>query len=318
VHYGEIPGIRKPVSRIAQGAIMCHTSRQDETNRLLDSVFEGGVTLYDTAYIYGGGEVERAMGAWVNSRGIRDQIVMIGKGGHHRGDEKRVRRDAVREELAESLERFGFDYVDLYILHRDDPERSVGEVVDFMSELVDEGRIHAWGGSNWEWERIRDAAAYAEANGRTPPACSSPNFSLAIQLKPVWAGCVGIAGPDEADARAWYAETGLPLVTWSSIARGFFSGRLTRENYESDDVIEPCSRQAYGYDVNFQRLDRVRELAAKKGLSVAQTALAYVLSYPLNIFALVGPRTPEEFRENAAVLDVALSEAERRWLETGG
>jgi aryl-alcohol dehydrogenase-like predicted oxidoreductase len=317
MNYGKIPGLNKPVSRMAQGTIMCNTGNQDKTNELLDASFAGGVTMYDTAYIYGGGENERSVGNWVNSRGIRDEIVMIAKGGHHRGDEKRVNRPAVREEVATSLDRFGFDYVDLYILHRDDPQKPVGEIVDFMSELVDEGRIHAWGGSNWEWERIRDAVAYANATGRTGPACSSPNFSLAIQVQPVWAECVGIAGPAEADARAWYSKTDYPLVAWSSVARGFFSGKLTRENYEQDEIIEPCSRQAYCYPVNFERLDRVREMAPKKGLTVPQLALAYVMGYPLNIFALVGPRTPAEFRENLAVLDVKLSEDERRWLETG-
>jgi len=108
----------------------------------------------------------------------------------------------------------------------------------------------------------------------------------------------------------------LALVTWSSIARGFFSGKLTRANYEEiKDSLEGCMRNAFCHPENFDRLDRAHELAAEKGVGVPQLALAYVLNYPLNIFALVGPCTPEEFRSNLAALDLELTPEEMAWLD---
>jgi len=311
--YGEIAGIGKPVSRLAQGTIMVHIDSLEENLALLDASFEGGVTLYDTAYIYGGGGNERGVGKWVNDRGIREQIVMLAKGGHPPGGRGAVAPEQITKELNESLERLGFDYIDLYILHRD-PQLPAGEIIDLLNEHKDAGRIRAFGGSNWTYERVREANEYAEANGRTPLAASSPHFSLAVQVKPVWTDCLGISGPDGAEARAWYAQANLPLITWSSIARGFFSGKVTRED---DSALEECSRQGFCYPDNFDRLERVVQMAEEKGVSVPQLALAYVLDYPLNIFALVGACTPDEFRENLAALAIELTPDELTWLEEG-
>ena len=153
-------------------------------------------------------------------------------------------------------------------------------------------RICAFGGSNWTVERIREANNYAQAHSLIPFAASSPSFSLAEQVEESWPECVSIGGPQGGDARAWYQESQMPLFTWSSLAQGFFSGRITRENLEDvqEDFPESCIR-SYCHEQNFQRLDRVRELAAEKGMTVPQVALAYVTNQPSNIFALIGCRS---------------------------
>ncbi len=315
MRYGEIRGVGKPVSRIGQGTIMLTEAARDTGFALIDAVFEGGVNLFDCAFIYNGGECERVFGEWVRSRGVRDSIVLLDKGGHPKQNRSTINAADIRKEMNISLDRLGFDEIDLYLLHRDDPAVPVDEIVSFMTEHVREGRIRAWGGSNWTWERVRAANEYATAHDLAPMAASSPNFSLAVQFKPMWAGCISIAGHDGAPARQWYAAVNLPLLTWSSLARGFFSGRVTRENYMRDDVIEPCARQAFCYAENFERLDRATELAKERGLTVPQVALAYVLDYPLNTFPLVGPCTPDEFRENLAALNVGLTPEEIEWLD---
>ncbi|MFW6158903.1 MAG: aldo/keto reductase [Planctomycetota bacterium] len=315
MEYGKIDGIDKPASRVGQGTIMLRPDEPDAAFALLDTVFEGGVNLFDTAHLYSGGECERAFGAWLAGRGVRDELVIIAKGGHPRGGESGVRAETIREELAVSLDRMGIDHADLYLLHRDDPSLSVGEVVAFMSEHVRAGRVCAWGGSNWTYERIRAANEYAAGHGLVPMAASSPQFSLAIPFRPVWADCLTIAGPDAADARDWYRRTGLPLVTWSSMARGFLSGRVSRDD---DSVLEASARGAFSHPENFDRLERAVRLAREKNVSVPQLAIAYVLCYPLNIFALVGPCTPAEARENRAAVDLELSPDEITWLEQGG
>ena len=92
-----------------------------------------------------------------------------------------------------------------------------------------------------------------------------------------------------------------------------FSGRITRENCE--EVADGACRKAYCHEVNFRRLDRATELAGKKGVSVAQIAMAYILSQPLNVFAIVGAANRDECEANAAALDIRLSEEELAWLD---
>ena len=117
-------------------------------------------------------------------------------------------------------------------------------------------------------------------------------------------------------ARAYYRGTGLALFTWSSLAGGFFSGRFRRDNLESfTSYLDKLCVSSYASEANFARLERAERLAADKGLSLPQVALAYVLSQPLNIFALVGCATPEEFEQNAAALRVELTPDELAWLE---
>ena len=108
----------------------------------------------------------------------------------------------------------------------------------------------------------------------------------------------------------------MPLFAWSSLAAGFFSGRFTRDNLDSfEDWQDKLCVNCYCYEDNFKRLDRVRELAARKGVSVPQIAMAYVMSTPLTVFALVGCRTREEFAVNIEATAIRLTPQEIAWLE---
>jgi aryl-alcohol dehydrogenase-like predicted oxidoreductase len=151
-----------------------------------------------------------------------------------------------------------------------------------------------------------------------PFAVSSPNFSLAEQVTPPWAGCHSISGDAGREARAWYAQTQMPIFAWSSLAGGFFSGRFRRDNLDSfTDYFDTLCATTYGVEANFARLERAQTLAETKGLTLPQIALTYVLSYPLNLLALVGCRTGAEFRANAEACTVTLTPSELTWLEKG-
>lgn len=316
MQYGTIAGINKPIARLAQGTLMISSKERDKSFALLDAVLDCGGTMFDTAHIYSGGDSERAFGEWVNARGVRDQVVILGKGAHPHGEQKRVTPTDITSDLHESLERMNTDYIDLYLLHRDDPDVPVSEIVDVLNEHHKAGRIHAFGGSNWSYQRIGEANNYAAANGLTPFAVSSPNFSLAEQVKPPWAGCISISGPQGRAAREWYADQGMALVVWSSLAGGFFSGRFRRDNLNSfTEYLDKLCIESYCYEDNFKRLDRVKQLAEQKGLSIPQVAMAYVMAQPLNIFALVGCQNRAEFEANAAAVDQKLSPGEVAWLD---
>jgi len=132
-----------------------------------------------------------------------------------------------------------------------------------------------------------------------------------------WEGCVTISGPSREGERAWYARTGMPIFSWSSMAGGFWSGRFTRENIheEQADYFNKLVQQCYNSEENFRRLDRVKEFAEAKGRTIPQIALAYVFNYPLNLFALVGSATPDEVKANVEALNTPLTPQEMAYLD---
>jgi aryl-alcohol dehydrogenase-like predicted oxidoreductase len=244
--------------------------------------------------------------------------VVVGKGAHHNRDRARVTPFDITADLFDSLARLRTEYIDLYLLHRDGPSVPVGPIIETLNEHLDAGRVRAFGASNWSTERIQEAQEYASARGLVPFAASSPNLSLAVQAKAPWEGCVSISGEDGKAARRWYAQHEMPLFAWSSLAGGFFSGRFTRENLDAfDTYLDELCVETYCFEDNFARFDRARTLAEDRGLSVPQVALAYVLGQPLDVFALVGCNTGEEFADNARAAAVSITPEERRWLEHG-
>jgi len=314
--YGNLPDIEKPISRLVQGTVMMSSERLEQSLKLLDEVHAQGCTCFDSAHGYRNGDCERIVGRWIHERGLEEEVVTLTKGAHHSQDRNRVTPFDITSDLFDSLARLQTDTIDLYVLHRDDPAVPVGPIVEVLNEHKAAGRIRAFGGSNWTHQRIREANAYALAHGLVPFVVSSPNFSLAEQIAEPWPNCVSISGPSGEDARAYYKETQMALFPWSSLAGGFFSGRFTRDNLDTfTDYFDKLCVGAYCYEDNFRRLDRAQALAKKKNLSLPQIAMAYVMSQPLNVFALVGCANGEEFAANAAALTVKLTPEEMAWLE---
>lgn len=314
--YGHIIGVNKPVSRLVQGTVAMNAASREADFALLDAVYAEGCTAFDTAHVYGNGESERTLGRWINERGVRDQVVVITKGAHHNVDRPRVTPFDIEADLHDSFARFGFDYIDVYLLHRDDPSVPVGPIVEVLNEYHASGHIGVFGGSNWSYQRIAAANEYAHAHRLQPFTVSSPNFSLAEQVREPWPNCVSIAAESGAAGRSWYAAQHMPLLAWSSLAGGFFSGRFRPDNLETfSDYFDKVVVDAYCSAENFDRLERAEMLAEEYGVSSAQIALAYVLHQPLDVYALVGCRTVEEFRQNAAALALRLTPGEIAWLE---
>jgi aryl-alcohol dehydrogenase-like predicted oxidoreductase len=297
---------------------MIGSDKFDYSFGLLDDILALGGNTFDAAHVYGNGDNERTLGCWVEERGVREQVVIITKGAHHNRDRQRVTPFDITADLHDSLARLRTGYIDLYLLHRDDPAVPVGPIIEVLNEHLAAGRIHAFGGSNWSHHRIAEANDYAAAHGLTPFAVSSPHFSLAIQVKEPWDNCITLTGDANAAARAFYQAHNIPLLTWSSLAGGFFSGRFQPDNLESFTAyLDRLCVQSYCYPENFARLERTQTLATQRGVTVAQVAMAYVLAQPLTIFPLVGCANAAEYAANAAAFDVALTAEEIAWLEQG-
>jgi aryl-alcohol dehydrogenase-like predicted oxidoreductase len=297
--YAHIPGIDRPVSRLVMGSMVFSQRDLPTTCAILDYFVSVGGNAIDTAYVYGGGEAERAVGEWMRLRDNRADVVIVGKGAAPGpGGLPRVTPQDIGADLAESLRRLGTSYIDLYLLHRDDPAIPVGELVRCLNEHHQAGRIRAFGGSNWSTERLQAANDYARAHGLIPFAASSPNFSLARMNEPPWAGCLSAS----IDGKEWYIAHQFPLLAWSSQAQGFFTGRFTPEDRSHQEMV----RCWYSPD-NFERLERAREVGRRMGVSANSVALAYVLHQPFPTLALIGPHTIEEARTSAEALDVILT-----------
>jgi aryl-alcohol dehydrogenase-like predicted oxidoreductase len=192
MEYGNVPGIDKPISRIVQGMMQVKSKEEDAGFALLDGVFAQGCTAFDTARVYG--DKDEFLGKWIAARGNRDQVVILAKGAHHSGLRKRVTDHDIGADLHDTLAAMRTDYVDLYLLHRDDPDYPVGPIVEALNRYRKEGKIKAFGGSNWSAARIAEANEYARVHNLVPFAASSPNYSLAEQKQEPWAGCVRISG----------------------------------------------------------------------------------------------------------------------------
>lgn len=299
----QIPGLAKPASVVALGFEFFPNFAS--ASLTLDAFYEAGGNLFDTAYVYGGGKTEAIFGDWHTSRNVpREEIVLIGKGAHS----PLCYPDMIAKQLDQSLERLKTDYVDVYFMHRDNLDIPVGEFVDAMDAEVRRGRIRGiFGGSNWTRERMDEAAAYAQKNGKQAPGALSNNFSLAEMLDPIWAGCVAAS---DHEWKEWLKSRQIPNFAWSSQGRGFFTERAGRDKHDDEEIV-----RVWYSDRNFVRRDRAIELAQKLGRHPIHIALAYVIAQPFPVIPLIGPRTIAELEDSLSALDIALTDEQVKWLE---
>lgn len=314
--YAEHPYINKKISRIFYGTAMMPFLAGEDGSHLLDAMYELGVNTFDIARGYGGAEA--SVGRWVEERGLCEKVVLLSKCAHPDNDgNKRVNEKAIREDFAMSSEALRTNYIDIYLLHRDDPDVPAGEVIEIMNALYAEGKIGAFGGSNWTHQRIAEANAYAEKHNLIPFTVSSPNFGLADQVQDPWGGgCITISGPSNKDARIWYKENQMPVIAYSSLGRGLFSGRVKSDELDLvEEVLDEVALKGYGCPENYERLRRCEELASKKHCTVSQIAMAWIYHQNLDTFAVVSTSNAKRMQENIEALYIKLSDAECEYLD---
>jgi aryl-alcohol dehydrogenase-like predicted oxidoreductase len=299
--YRVAPLGKKKMSRLVMGVDNQNTLPHGMV--MFDAFYEAGGNAFDTAFVYGGGRHEQVLGHWMKNRGVRDELVVISKGAHTPFCDP----ISISKQLTISLERMQIDHADLYMMHRDNLEIPVGEFVDVLNGHVKAGRIKAFGGSNWSIQRVTEANEYAKRKGLQGFSILSNNFSLAQMVKPVWTGCIAASDPE---SRAWLTKTQMALLPWSSQARGFFTDRAHQDQSLNDEEMNRC----WYSPENWQRRERVVEMAVKRGVLPINIALAYVLEQPFPTFPLIGPRTIEELRTSLPALDVSLTSDELKWL----
>ena len=319
MQYIEIAGLDRPVSRLIFGTAIPVMHEGGDASEILDAAFAAGINTFDTALLYG--ESECSLGRWVRERGLRDEVNILTKGCNPNRWRQRLTPWDLRSDFADSLAKLGLPSVDLYLLHRDDPAQPVGPIVETLNELKAAGKLRVFGGSNWTHGRIEAANEYAYAHGLQGFSVSSPCFSLAEQIGDPWGGSVHISGPGNQAARQWYIDHRMPVLAYSSLARGFLSGKFRTDSGQRVADVFPRMGAAiaaeYEYPDNLERLRRAEKLAREKGLTVPQVALAWTLRQPLLVCPILSPSTPAHLAANLKALDAALTPEECLWLDLG-
>ena len=309
MRYDTLPGTRKKASVIALGTAWYGSDIPEERSfLLLDTYVELGGNFVDTAHSYmrwgGRGEAksELTIGKWL--QGQDRKSVLIGTKGADMGmDEETISR-----QIFESLDRLGTDTIDFYWLHADDPKVPVGEILGWLNRWTDEGLIRAFGCSNWRVPRVRGAAEYAALHAIRGFAASQIGWSLA-RMRPEALSGGGQVFMDE-DTFSYHRQTGLPTVVYSSQAGGFFAGKYDPETPTPKTEPNPNIVRCFGSDENYARLAAVKKMAADKGCTPNQLALAYLTNQPFPVFPIAGPNGVDQVRDTCGAGDIVLSAEE--------
>jgi aryl-alcohol dehydrogenase-like predicted oxidoreductase len=275
------------------GMTWAYSGADDHRNlATIDRALELGITLFDTADVYGPETNERLVGPALASR--RSDVVLATKfGGRSLEIEGRApdgRPDYVHRACDASLRRLATDYIDLYYQHRIDPAVPIEETVGAMAELVRAGKVRHLGLSEAAPETIR------RAHATHPITAVQTEYSL-------WTRDL------EADVLPTLRDLGIGLVAYSPLGRGFLTGAFRHpDDLAEDDWRRNNPRfQGENFQRNLDLVDAINAMAEAKGVTAAQLALAWVLAQGDDIVPIPGTTMPQRVDENAAALDVELS-----------
>jgi len=297
------------VTRIVMGS---NFESDPSSYRLLDQYLAGGGCCFDTARLYADGRSEENLGAWMKLRGNRQEVVISTKGCHPPVTNMRHSRLSgadILGDLDASLTALRTDYIDLYWLHRDDPALPVGPIMDTLNGAVRAGKIRALGASNWTAARIREANEYAARAGLSGFVASQIQWSLAgSDRKRCGDATLVVMNEEEYD---WYRQNQFPVFAFTPMAHGYFQKKAAGQ---------PLSEKLAGRfesAENEARLERLRQLAARKGAPIGTAALSYLLHRRLPGAVVAGARTPGQLAESIAADSFPLTPEECDWLERG-
>ncbi|GAB2747353.1 aldo/keto reductase [Sinomonas soli] len=275
----------------------------DAAEPLFRQAVELGITFWDTANVYGYGSSEEIVGRAIKEYTRREDVVLATKVFFpmHEGPGGRgLSRRAIMEQIDASLARLGTDYVDLYQIHRFDPETPVEETMEALHDVVKAGKARYLGASSmwaWQFQAMQHAA---EANGWTRFVSMQDQYSL-------------VEREDEREMMPLLAETGVGSIPWSPLAKG----RLTRpwSDQQTERATTDPLQSRYSGEVNRPIVDALQKVAEARGVPMAQVALAWVLRNPVVAAPIVGATKPHHLPDAAAALDLALTEDEASALE---
>ncbi len=303
------------VSRICLG-VMSYGSKkwrewvleEEDSRPFLKRSLDLGINFFDTADMYSTGVSEEILGRALRDFGPgRDRVVIATKVFNPMGDDpnqKGLSRKHIRHAIDDSLRRLGTDYVDLYQIHRLDPETPMEETIEALDDVVRSGKALYVGASSmfaWQFARMLDLASHS---GKARFVTMQNHYNLVYR-------------EEEREMIPLCLDRGIGVLPWSPLARGFLAGGRRRQDY-GDTVrakTDDYAKGLYYQDSDFTVADRLKEVAAKRGLPMARVALAWLLAKPGVTAPIVGATKMEHLEEAVAALDVKLDAGEIAALE---
>jgi aryl-alcohol dehydrogenase-like predicted oxidoreductase len=293
------------VSPLCLGAMMFGAwgnPDHDESIAIIHRALDAGINFIDTADVYSSGESEEIVGKAL-AGGRRDNVVLATKVHGTMGDDPNEfgnsRRWIVRE-VENSLRRLQTDWIDLYQIHRPEPDTDIDETLGALSDLVRAGKVRYIGSSTFPPSQIVEAQWVARRRGRERFVCEQPPYSILVREV-------------ENDVLPTCQRYGMGVIPWSPLAGGWLTGRFrlgaeVPVSRRADRIPDRYDLSLPGNQRKLEAADKLAALAEEAGLTLIEMALAFVIRHPAVTAAIIGPRTMEHLESQLGAADVQLSD----------
>jgi voltage-dependent potassium channel beta subunit len=295
------------VSEISYGSWLTFGTQVelDQATAIIDKAFGLGINSFDCADVYKNGEAERLLGQVLPQRRRGDYVVStkaffpMGDGPNDRG----LSRKHITDSVHASLERLKLDYVDLWYCHRWDPETPLEETLSAIDDLIRQGRILYWGTSDWEADQIAQAWALCQARGWHRPVVNQPYYSL-------------VGRKIEQRILPTTKRLGMGTASFSPLAQGILTGKysggsIPAGSRAADGSINQYIKNLVADKDLLARVDRLKPLAARYGLSLGQFSIAALLQDPGISTVIAGASTVAQLEENVKASGVVIKDRDR-------
>ena len=302
------------VSRICLGTMTYGSPKwrewvlsEEQSRPFIKRSIEAGINFFDTADMYSLGESEAVLGRALKEFAKREQVVIATKVFHSMSDDPNDRglsRKHIFDSIDASLRRLQTDYVDLYQIHRWDNETPIEETLEALHDLVKAGKVRYIGASSMYAWQFAKALYLADLHGWTRFVSMQNHYNLVYR-------------EEEREMLPLCRAEGIGVIPWSPLARGFLTGNRQKET-KGDTTrakTDDFAHQLYYQDSDFQVVDRVVELAQKRGIAPAQIALAWLLHQPGVTAPIIGASKMNHLEDALAALEIELTNEECQWLE---
>ncbi|CAB4688584.1 MAG: aldo/keto reductase [Actinobacteria bacterium] len=278
------------------------TLDEEASRPFIRRAVEEGINFFDTANVYSDGTSEEIVGRALNDFAKRDEIVLATKvhGAMRRSPNgKGLSRKAIMFEIDESLRRLGTDYVDLFQIHRWDNRVPIEETMEALHDVVKAGKaLYIGASSMWAWQFAK-AQHVAEQHGWTKFVTMQNHYNLVYR-------------EEEREMLPLCIDQGVGVIPWSPLARGLLTRDVSSNTSRSE--TDEFGKTLYG-TANTEIIERVAEIAAQRGVSRAQIALAWVAHHPAVTAPIVGATKQHHLDDAIASIDIVLTDDEVRALE---
>jgi aryl-alcohol dehydrogenase-like predicted oxidoreductase len=297
------------VSRLSFGAMTftagnksigaVYKTEAEAANAMVGRALDAGINFFDTADAYAGGESETMLGRALKGR--RQELVITTKVGNRNGPglvQTGLSRRHILSSVEQSLRRLDTDFIDVYVVHREDLHTPLEETLATLDEIVRAGKVRYIGFSNWSAWRVAASMEIQKANGWAPFSHGQMHYSLLIR-------------DIERDLVPVMDRYKLGLTVWSPLVSGFLSGKYTRESLaDKDNRLSGFDIMPFDKEHGFALVEKLRGIAAAHKASVAQTALAWLLARKVVSSVIVGASKMSQLEDNLAAADLTLSTEE--------